>query len=163
MKRDHNTNVALQLIPASQARTIVGEPRLWIHEALNGEDVSAIARRLGCSPELVYGWGTGKSLPNLGHLARAPRRFSLRVLASLGDHLLADQIAHQDPREALRLLYLAFGALLADLSRKPLSERTPEEAREIADRAAEIEQQAAILRRLATEQARTVEAPQEGR
>jgi hypothetical protein len=142
----------------------VGEPHLWIHEALAGENVPAIARRLGVSLDLVYGWGTGKSLPNLSHLARAPRRFSLRVLASLGDHLLADQVAHQDLDEALRLLYLAFGALLADLSRKPLDERTPKEAREIADRAAEIEQQqAAILRRLATEQARTVEAPQEGR
>lgn len=163
MKRDHNTNVALQLIPASPARQIVGEPYLWLREALDGEDVSAIARRLGVSPELVRGWRNGKSLPNLDHLARAPRRFSLRVLASLGDHLLADQIAHQDLDEALRLLYLAFGALLADLSRKPLDKRTPPEAREIADRAAEIEQQAAILRRLATEQARTVEAPQGGR
>lgn len=163
MNRNHSTNVALQFIPASPARQIVGEPCLWLREALDGEDVSAIARRLGCSPELIRGWRNGKSLPNLDHLARAPRRFSLRVLASLGDHLLADQIAHQDLGEALRLLYLAFGALLADLSRKPLDERTPPEAREIADRAAEIEQQAAILRRLATEQARTVEAPKEGR
>lgn len=163
MKHDHNTNLALQLLPASPSAQVVGEPHLWVREALDLVGTSAVARRLCCSADLVRGWGNGKSLPNLDHLARAPRRFSLRVLASLGDHLRADQLAHQDPCEALRLLYLAFGALLADLSRKPLDKRTPEEAREIADRAAEIEQQAAILRRLASEQARTVEAPQEGR
>lgn len=111
--KEHNTNLALQLVPASSRPRVVGEPRLWIAEALEVCDTSVVARRLSCSQELVRGWRTGKSLPNLDHLARAPRRFSLRVLTCLGDHLRADQIAHQDLDEALRLLYLAFGALLA--------------------------------------------------
>lgn len=159
--KEHNTNLALQLVPASSRPRVVGEPRLWIAEALEVCDTSVVARRLSCSQELVRGWRIGKSLPNLDHLARAPRRFSLRVLTCLGDHLRADQIAHQDLDEALRLLYLAFGALLADLSRKPLDQRDPREAAEIRDRAAELEQQAGIIRRIAADQARTVEAPSE--
>ncbi len=158
--RKHSTEVALQLVSASPPAKVVGEPRLWIAEALEVCDASIVARRLGCSPELVRGWRNGKSLPNLDHLARAPRRFSYRVLTLLGDHLRADQIAVQDPSEALRLLYLAFGALLAELSRKPLDQRNAEEAAEIRDRAAEIEEQAAKIRRLASEQARTVEESQ---
>lgn len=155
----HSTELALQLVSASPPAKVAGEPRLWIAEALEVCEASVVARRLGCSPELVRGWRTGKSLPNLDHLARAPRRFSYRVLTCLGDHLRASSLAASDPQEALRLLYLAFGALLAELSKKPLDQRSPEEAAEIRDRAAEVEEQAAEIRRLAAERARTVEAP----
>lgn len=161
--RRHSTELALQLVPASSRPLAVGEPRLWLAEALEVCEASVVARRLGCSSELVRGWRTGKSLPNLDHLARAPRRFSLRVLTCLGDHLRADQIAHQDLDEALRLLYLAFGALLAELSRKPLDQRDPREAAEIRDRAAELEEQAATIRRIAADRVRTAEAPKEVR
>jgi hypothetical protein len=46
VNRNHNTSVALQLIPASQTRTIVWEPHLCLREALAGENVPAI---LACS------------------------------------------------------------------------------------------------------------------
>ena len=49
----HNTNLALQLVPASSRPLAVGEPRLWIAEALEVCDTSVVARRLSCSQELV--------------------------------------------------------------------------------------------------------------
>lgn len=166
MVKSHTHSLALQVVSASPPAKIVGEPRLWLVDALDACPASVVARRLGCSQELVRGWRTGRSLPNLDHLARAPRRFTLRVLASLDAHVRGlDQLAMVDPDEALRLLYLAFGALLADLSRKPLDQRTPEEAREIEDRAGEIAEQAARLQLAARQRRTTVDAPQgeEGR
>lgn len=145
--KDHTESLALQLVSASPAEKVVGEPRIWLAQALDACPVGIVARRLGCSQELVRGWRNGRSLPNLDHLARAPRAFTLSLLASLDSHVRGvEQLRVVDPERALRLLYLAFGALLADLSRKPLEERSPDEAREIEQKADEIEQQAKALK-----------------
>lgn len=158
----HTKSLALALLESSPPASIVGDPRLWVADALDACPASVVARRLGCSQELVRGWRAGKSLPNLDHLARAPRRFTLSILASLDAHVRgAQQLAAVDPAEALRLLYLAFGALLADLSRKPLDQRSPDEAREIEDKAGEIEEQARALKSAARAQRLTTEAPVE--
>lgn len=159
---NHSTELALAFLNASPVPRIVGEPRLWIADALDACPSGIVARRLGCSPELVRGWRTGKSLPNLDHLARAPRAFTRSLIASLDAHVRGlDQLAAVDPDQALRLLYLAFGALLADLSRKPLIERSPEEAREIEEKADEIAEQANRVARAARQQRFVVEAPRE--
>lgn len=161
MKEHSTDNLALATVVASPRPQISGDPRLWLVEALEVCPPATVARRLGCSDRVVRGWRTGASLPNLDHLARAPRAFTGRLLVLLGDHVRADALVRREPREALHQMTMALGALLVDLSRRPLDQMSPDEARDVAERAALIEEQAAALRRAAAEQARTVQAPAE--
>jgi hypothetical protein len=166
--KSHTHSLALQVVSASPRAKIVREPGplLWLAEALDVCPPSIVARRLGCSEDLVRGWRNGKSLPNLDQLARAPRDFTRRLLVSLGDHVRdLDQLASVDPAEALRLLYLEFGYLMAELSRTPLDRRTPEQLAEVEDQCVTLQEALERVRLAVRRQRTTVDAPQgeEGR
>mgnify|MGYP000143149846 CR=1 FL=1 len=160
--KDHSKSLALAIVETSPAPSIVGDPRLWVADALEACPASVVARRLGCSQELVRGWRNGRSLPNLDHLARAPRRFTLRVLASLDAHVAdIDQLVRVDPDEALRLLFLAFAAVLADLSRKPLGERSAKERLEIEEKLDDLADEVRRAQQAVRKERLTVDTPAE--
>lgn len=52
--------------------------------ALREHSASAVARHLGVSRDLVYGWGYGKTAVTLGDLLACPPAFGLRLLALAG-------------------------------------------------------------------------------
>lgn len=160
--KDHSKSLALAIVETSPAPSIVGDPRLWVADALEACPASVVARRLGCSQELVRGWRNGRSLPNLDHLARAPRRFTLRVLASLDAHVAdIDHLVRVDPEEALRLLFLAFAAVLADLSRKPLGERSVKERLEIEEKLDDLADEVRRAQQAVRKERLTVDTPAE--
>lgn len=130
------------------------EARELVTQALQVSDAPQVARRIGCSVELVYGWTYGRSVPNLEHLLRAPRAFALRLLVLAREQIDAAQVLRRDPQEALYLATLALGGLLVDLTKTSLDRQSPEQLDETEERAGRLEEEAGAIRRAAAEEKR---------
>lgn len=62
--KNHNTSLAI--VPASAARPSAAETAARVCGlALDSYPPRLVARSLGCSADLVTGWGRGKSSPSL--------------------------------------------------------------------------------------------------
>lgn len=80
--KPHTTSLALVAVPASAARPSAAETAARVCGlALDSYPPRLVAQRLGCSTDLVTGWGRSKSSPSLVQVFASPERFALRLLA----------------------------------------------------------------------------------
>lgn len=80
----HNTNLALQLIPASVPPRRGAEMSAILCRMALGKQATGVARKLGRSEDLVRGWARGDSSPSLAQILDAPATFASRLLATAG-------------------------------------------------------------------------------
>lgn len=67
----HNTNLALQLIPASVPPRRGAEMSAILCRMALGKQATSVARKLGRSEDLVRGWARGDSSPSLAQILAA--------------------------------------------------------------------------------------------
>lgn len=107
----------------------------FVVEALGVCSASLIARHLGVSPDLVRGWGQGRSALSLGDVLAAPLAFRLRMVTLLGE--VEDRgAARQDPAQLLSRSQALLSELVLACVHPPeaLSESQLHQAKAIAAR-----------------------------
>ena len=119
----HTTSLALieteALTPADKSARVVSV-------ALETCPAAVVARRLGCSTDLVTGWGRGKSSPSLAQVFASPERFALRLLALAGG-VYASEVVEAPVRERLWCCTVALGRCLSLTAGRDLEQMTSEE------------------------------------
>jgi len=145
---DHRTRtLALVQTTASVARPTPQETAAVLCSlALDACPARSVARALGASPDLVTGWGRGKSSPSLVQTLRAPATFRLRLLALAGQAYAPADVVGVPVRERLWLLWAALGALLATARpwrpQDGLEDRSDAEIQEMVTNAEKVEEEA---------------------
>lgn len=119
----HTTSLALieteALTPADKSARVVSV-------ALETCPAAVVARRLGCSTDLVTGWGRGKSSPSLAQVFASPERFALRLLALAGG-VYASEVVEAPVRERLWCCTVALGRCLSLTAGRDLEQMSREE------------------------------------
>lgn len=119
----HTTSLALieteALTPADKSARVVSV-------ALETCPAAVVARRLGCSTDLVTGWGRGKSSPRLDQVFASPERFALRLLALAGG-VYASEVVEAPVRERLWCCTVALGRCLSLTAGRDLEQMSREE------------------------------------
>ena len=149
--KPHTTSLALVAVPASAARPSAAEDAAAICGlALESYPPRLVARTLGCSADLVTGWGRGKSSPSLVQILASPQGFRLRLLALAGKVGTPAELAPVPVRERLWLVMAACGALMATVktwrSSDGLEDRSDAEIRDLVDNASKVEEEARKIR-----------------
>ena len=146
----HATKMQEEPVPVSKTVPKGLDVAQLVTLALSSCPAPVVARRLGVSVDLVYGWGYGRSLPTMGHIIQAPRSFSRRLLVLSLERISIADLAHADPHEAVGELLCYLGALLV-VTRRPLEELTDQELTKAIEDARHAETEGARV-------ARTLEA-----
>lgn len=136
-------SLALATVDASPPRPKAGD---LVRLALLTCPAPVVARRLGCSRELVTGWAHDKSAPNINHILRSPPVFGLRLLALTREAVDLRPLVQRDPHEAVALLLCSLGSLLL-ATKRPLEDLSIEELREVASKGRAAEEQGAQIAR----------------
>ena len=125
--KPHTTSLALVAVPASAARPSAAETAARVCGlALDSYPPRLVAQRLGCSTDLVTGWGRGKSSPSLAQVFASPERFALRLLALAGG-VYASEVVEAPVRERLWCCTVALGRCLSLTAGRDLEQMTSEE------------------------------------
>lgn len=149
---------ARRLAGASLAVQLVGE-------TLDLVPASLVAKDLGVSDDLVYGWSYGRSAITLGDALAAPVSFGRRLLVLSLEHVDLRRLAVVDPHEAMNLLLTTLGRLLL-VSQQPLPDEDEMRRRELRQRIEQCrlaERQSADLARGYEAELRQLEQKGEGK
>ncbi len=155
MKTDHSPIVAVSQPSAPHARQKVWSPnrlagaqlaqQLTAH-AFDTVPAPTVARHLGVSRELAYGWATGKTSITLADVLGGPRGFSRCLLVLARERVDLVTLAPVEPRDAVGLLLVTLGGLLV-ISKRPIEQLSEQELQQAIEDSRETERQAGDLAR----------------
>lgn len=133
--KEHSTNLALQLVPASAPPKRGAEMSAVLCRLALAGQATAVARKLGRSEDLVRGWARGDSSPSLAQILDAPQAFAMRLVAATG-RLYAPPFVALPIRDRLWLCGVALGHCYTTLGNRDLREMGEDDLKQL-ERSAE--------------------------